>query len=220
MQSDQSVHVLSLLSHELRGPLGVIRGYLRLLEQTGPDLSAQHRQAVSAALKASDRAADLLTQTSMLAQLQRRETPLDLKPVALNDLLTIAVEGSRAAGPPAVRLEMSEVPATQVAADATLLQGALAALVAAVVRAQARDTTVNIAAAAHARDGTAGVTITIATDASAAALTECALDITRGGLGLDLPIAQHLMGAHGGELRELRDGDRYAGVVVWLPTTS
>ena len=76
MPPDQSPRILSLLSHELRGPLGVIRGYLRLLEQAGPELSDSHRQAVTAALKASDRAAELLDKASMLAQLQRQETPL------------------------------------------------------------------------------------------------------------------------------------------------
>ncbi|MGH9174698.1 MAG: histidine kinase dimerization/phospho-acceptor domain-containing protein, partial [Vicinamibacterales bacterium] len=140
MDADQSALVLSLLSHELRGPLGVMRGYLRLLDQTGPDLSDQHRQAVSAALKASDLAADLLTQTSMLAQLQRHETPFDFKPVALEEMLTAAVDAVRFPQDPVVRLEVSDVPSARISADQALLGSALTTLVSAVVRAQARDT--------------------------------------------------------------------------------
>ena len=220
MQSDQSPRVLSLLSHELRGPLGVIRGYLRLLEQTGPDLSDQHRQAVSAALKASDRAADLLTQTSMLAQLQRHETPFDFKRVAFKDIVAAAVEDVRLPRDPAVRLDVAEGPAALISADEALLRGAIATLCSAVVRAQAAETTLKLAVDEQARDGVAGVRLKIAADTSSEALTERPIDITRGGLGLDLPIAQHLIAAHHGEVSELGRGERFAGMVVWLPTTS
>jgi signal transduction histidine kinase len=220
MQPDQPARVLSLLSHELRGPLGVIRGYLRLLDQTGADLSAEHRQVVAAALKASDRAADLLTQTSMLAQLQREETPFAFRPLELQDLLTTAVAGVHVPGEPSVHIEIGDVPAARVSADRPLLQGALTTLIAAVVRAQVRETTLRIVLDDHPRGGAGGVSIRIAADTSPDTPTEVALDITRGGLGLELPIAQHLIAAHGGELGELRCRQRYAGVVVWLPTTS
>jgi len=220
MASDELAHVLSLLSHELRGPLGVIRGYLRLLEQTGPELSDQHRQAVSAALKASDRAVELLTQTSMLAQLERDETPFDFTPVALKELLSGAVEGLALPDDPAVRLEIGDVPTAMMAADRTLLGGAIATLVSAVAKAQAREATVKIVCEEQGRHGVAGVLITIAADSSSATSAERALDIARGGLGLDLPVAQHLITRHRGDLRELQDGDRFAGMLVWLPTTS
>lgn len=220
MDADHSARVLSLLSHELRGPLGVIRGYLRLLEHTGAALSDQQRQAVAAALKATDRAADLLTQTSMLAHLDRGETPFDFNPVALKDLLAAAVEGVRSAEDPAVRLDVGNVPSALIAADESLLSGALTSLLCAVVRAQARETTLRVTAVPQAREGGDGIAVTIAADPLRETLTERAIDLTRSGLGLDLPIAQRLIAAHRGDLRELRNGERCAGVVVWLPTTS
>src|SRR5688572_323275 len=58
--SDEMPRVLSLLSHELRGPLGVVRGYLRLIDQTATELSDRSRQSIAAALRASDRMADVL----------------------------------------------------------------------------------------------------------------------------------------------------------------
>jgi signal transduction histidine kinase len=220
MTSDQTARVLSLLSHELRGPLGVIRGYLRLLEQTGPELSDQHRQAVSAALKASNRALDLLTQTSMLAQLQRDETPFNIKFISLKDLVSGAIDGLEFPKDPAVRLEIGDMPTAMIAADAVLLGGAIATLVAAVARAQAREATVKIACQEQERDGIAGVMMTIAVGSSSGAPAERTLDTTRGGVGLDLPIAQELIARHRGDLRQLQDGERLAGMLVWLPTTA
>src|SRR5262245_11175119 len=78
--------VLSLLSHELRSPIGVVRGYLRMLDRD-ESLSASQRQAVSAALRATDRSVDLLAQASQLAQMWRRETPISRQTVPLADLL-------------------------------------------------------------------------------------------------------------------------------------
>ena len=50
-------------SHELRGPLGVVRGYLRLLEQRHAELSSQ-RQAVTARSGRSDRWSSMLDEVS------------------------------------------------------------------------------------------------------------------------------------------------------------
>jgi signal transduction histidine kinase len=46
------------------------------------------------------------------------------------------------------------------------------------------------------------------------------LDTTRGGLGLDLPIAEAVVTSHGGHIAEIADGGRCVGVVVWLPVAS
>jgi len=221
MESDQSARVLSLLSHELRGPVGVIRGYLRLLEQTGAELSDQHRQAVSAALRASDRAADLLTQASMLAQLQRDETPLVFAPVAFNALLESAAAGVQLPDTPAVRLDVQNtVAGATIAADANLLRGALTTVIAAVVRAQPRDATVYVSTRPQPQAGADGIAIAVATVRSLDGLIDQPIEIMRGGMGLELPIAQHLIAAHHGDLRGLADGDRAAGMLVWLPSTT
>src|SRR5688500_8273026 len=93
--------LLSLISHEVRGPVGVMRGYLRLLEQRGPELSDQQRHAVTGALKAGERAAELLAQVSLLAQVTRQETPFEFQPTALAEFLTAAAEAvSRPGDPP------------------------------------------------------------------------------------------------------------------------
>jgi signal transduction histidine kinase len=210
--------LLSLLSHELRSPLGVIRGYLRLLDQQGEALSENHRAAIGKALSASERAAELLGQASTLAQLQKNETAIDLRPVAIGPLLRTAAASVRLPEDPRVMLEIADSTDFRVDADAALLRGALTALTSAVARAQATETTVRIAATREPLDGRAGVSIAIAPTGPAVHARE--LDITRGGLGLDLPIAAAVIAAHHGRVQELRDGDRYAGVVVWMPLSA
>src|SRR5688500_17698000 len=109
---------LSLLSHELRSPLGVIRGYLRLLDQQGEALSENHRAAIGKALSASERAAELLGQASTLAQLQKNETAIDLRPVAIGPLLRTAAASVRLPEDPRVMLEIADSTDFRVDADA------------------------------------------------------------------------------------------------------
>lgn len=216
---DDLPRLLSLLSHELRSPLGVVRGYLRLLEQMDDTLSDRHRHAVDCALRASDRAAYLLDQASLLAQLRRHEIVLDFKSVALEAVVAAAADAVLLPSDPVVRVEVGTLGPRCVSADEALLSRALTTLISAVVRAQPRDTIVRITGQPQTKDGANGVDVSISSPERASTLREGPLDSTRGGLGLDLPIAESLAAAHRGQLRELRDGDRLAGVIVWLPTT-
>ena len=218
MEQDRAADILSLLSHELRGPLGVIRGYLRLLEQASPALTDAQQRAVAAALKASDRTAELLTQTSLLANVQRGTVVLARRTVALADVLTNAVaEASRTSGK-GLTFEPRDLPPARIDVDPAVLSNALANLMTAVVRARPSDPAIAVTAARDVRDGTAGVATRVAPPETTQADPH-AVDITRGGHGLDLPIACALIAAQGGSLHELREGSRFAGVVVWLPTT-
>ena len=92
--SDEAPRVLSLLSHELRGPLGVIRGYLRLIDQTATELSDRSRESIAAALRASDRIADVLEEASLLGHLQIGDVQLDPRPVALATIVHAAVQNA------------------------------------------------------------------------------------------------------------------------------
>src|SRR5690606_2842496 len=151
---DQDVsRLLSLVSHEVRAPLGVVRGYLRLLEQRGADLQEAHRHAVAAALKACDRAADILGQVSTLAQLHRRDTPLSLRPTPLEPLLRSAIHNVSMPPDPIVTVHVEAIREIAVAADPDLLRGAVAGLTSAVVRAQTTDCRVFLQARAEEHDG-------------------------------------------------------------------
>jgi signal transduction histidine kinase len=217
MGSDHLARVLSLLSHELRSPLGVIRGYLRLLDGQGEELNEQQRRAIAAALKASDRTSWLLDQVSRLAQLERGDgtllhptrTQLQSVLAELDTLVTLPRD-------PAVGLTIGPPASVELMADAGALRGMLAALVSAAARARTSETTVDVTSSAALHDTRAGVVVTIRAG-DAGAPVECDLDVMRGGLGLDLPLAATVIAAHGGTIRELRNGHRTEGFIVWLP---
>lgn len=210
---------LSLLSHELRSPLGVVRGYLRLLNQHQSELSEPHRQAVAAALKATDRCVDLLAQASGLAQIWRRETPVARQPLALADLLAPLPATVRTTAGQRLPLAIDTVPDAPLSGDRALLQAALASLIAAVHRAQPDEVTVQVTCRVAGRDSRSGVAIEMSPrDQPMETASEMPLDLRRGGLGLELPMAAAIVDAHGGTITE-RHSDSRMAVVVWLPTS-
>jgi signal transduction histidine kinase len=210
--------LLSLISHEIRAPVGVMKGYLRLLEQQGTELSEQHRQAVAASLRAAERATDILGQVSYLARLQRGEVVPSLKATALQPLLRATVHAVKMPPEPIVTIHVGETPDVSLLADEDLLRAALAALTSAVARAQPVDNRVFLIAREDNHDGTRGVTVTISPmDAAGATHHDVPLDLLHGGLGIELPIAASVIEAHGGQVNERREQTRFVGIVVWLP---
>jgi signal transduction histidine kinase len=210
--------LLSLISHEVRAPVGVMRGYLRLLEQQGDELSEPHRNAVVAALRAADRATEILGQVSALARLHRGEVSASMKTLALEPLLQSAIQTIVMPSEPRVTLQIRMAGSVTLRADEELLRAALAGLTSAVVRAQALDIRVFLHAREEQRDGQHGVSVTVAAAESPnASHVDVPLDLSRGGIALELPIAEFVIAAHNGRVLERRENDRFAGVVVWLP---
>jgi signal transduction histidine kinase len=210
--------LLSLISHEVRGPLGVVRGYLKLIEQQSASLSDLHRQAVTATLKATDRATDLLGQVSTLARLYRGEVTPVFSPVPLDRLVREAVDGLALPPEPRITVDVGATPPVSVRGDEALLRGALTSLVTAVARAQPADARIHLVTRVE-EEGARDLTLTItAMEPISTAHQDTSLDLSRGGLGIELPIAAFIIDAHNGRLRERRDNGRFAGVVVWLPT--
>ena len=218
LTDDYLARLLSLISHEVRGPLGVIRGYLRLLDQQSASLSEAQRQTVVATLRAADRATDLTGQVSTLARLHRGEITPAFSPVPLPVLLQSAVQALTLPNDPRISVHVGATPSVSVLADESLLRAALASLVLALARAQPSDAKIYLVAREDEAGGQ-GVTITITSmEPISASHTDTKLDFGRGGLGLELPIAAFIIDAHNGRVRERRDNNRFVGVVVWLPT--
>jgi len=215
---EDAPRVLSLLAHELRGPLGVIRGYLRLLDQSSPELSERSRQSVEAALRASDRIAEVLDQASLLAHLRIGDLRLESKKVPLATIVhsaiqaTILPEGSR------VDLDAAALPSVNIEGDESRLRTAIATLIATVARAQSSTIIVEISATRTRLAGKQAVRLRIGPRTlSGVQATEVELNTIRGGFGLAIPIAVVIVEGHGGRVRELRHGDRTAGLLVSLP---
>ena len=219
MASDACGRLLSLLSHELRAPLGVMRGYLRLLDEPPRTLSDQQRAAVSAALRATDHAAHLLTQASQLAQLHRGETPITPKRVEVKALLESALSSPPSSDAP-ITHNLADVSGQSLSANADQLSAALRSLVAAIARSQTTPGPIAIDASRQPRGNADGVLITMRSLDMPAESVEKALNTARGGLGLDLPIAEAVVAWHGGQVSEISDGIRCVGMVVWLPLAS
>ena len=213
--------LLSLISHEVRAPLGVMRGYARLLDQKAGELSEQHRQAITASLRAGERATEILNQLSVLARLHRGEVTLSTKRTSLEPLLRSAVHAVVMPPEPIVTVHVGDTPEVWMMVDEDLLRTAITTLTRAVVKAQAVDSRVYLLAREEARDGERGVITTItAMEAVDGTHEDGPLDLLRGGLGLDLPIASFIIDAHRGQVLERRAQNRLTGFTLWLPIGS
>ena len=211
--------VLSLLSHELRGPLGVIRGYLRLIIQTSHDLSPRSRQSIEGALRASDRMADILDEASLYAHMQIGDVRLEPKRVPLRTIVHTAIQAAGLPPDSTVDLDADAIPNVTLDADESRLRTALATFITAVARAQSSNVVVQISAARTRLGGKRAVRLRIGPRTmSGVEATEGELNARRGGFGLAIPIAAVIVEGHGGRVGESRYGDRSAGLFVTLPT--
>jgi signal transduction histidine kinase len=213
--ADTFSRLLSLTSHELRSPLGVIRGYLKWLEQQGDTLPEQHRQVVDATVKATDRLAGLLSELSVLAQLQRRETAVARDPIPL-DALAADLAAAFGAQRRPVTLSITDLPAVALAGDRPLLHGALDALATAVSLARPRDQTIILGARRESSDPPT-LRLELTPPDPGPDRQEVPINLTRGGLGFRLAMAAEIIDAHGGRVAEQQSAGRLVGVVVWLP---
>ncbi|MGE0042630.1 MAG: histidine kinase dimerization/phospho-acceptor domain-containing protein [Vicinamibacterales bacterium] len=206
--------LLSLLSHELRAPLGVVRGYLRLLEQAG-GLDERQAKAVAGGAAGGDRLAEVLDQASELGRLMRDELRLDRDAVAVDALLGDAAAAAVLPSDPVVTLDVRPAPRLSVSVDRPRLARALGTLVTALARAQAAAVAIRLAAEGTPA-GTTRITVTLPTTREPAARP---VDYGRAGQGLALAFAGTLVAAHGGTLEQLDESGTLAGFRMELPAT-
>ena len=206
--------VLSAASHELRGPLGVARGYLRLL-QTQVAGDPQALKCVTHASRATDQMAALLDDVSRYARLARGE---GLHP-AITPLAPIVAEAiPRIVLPDGPRMGVtSEVPpSATVWADPAATVEFCAALGTALARAAAEGGTLVFSCRQPSSDG---LELAIRhTDATGATYEARAPRLDRSGMGLSLALAELTLRLQGGALAELWAGDRWAGYVLRFRT--
>jgi signal transduction histidine kinase len=203
---DRSARFLSLAVHELRTPVSVVSGYLRmLLRHFGDSLTDQQRTLVELGEKSCGSLTALIGELSELAQLEGGQAALRRQPVPLMPLLadvaTSVHEGGDRGVAFGVRPDGLDV---RVLGDPARLATALATLAAAVLRERADAVPVQVGGRVEEAPEGRVVRMAIA-EASAidSVLDDPArgtFDEYRGGLGFRLVLASRIVCAHGGRI--------------------
>ena len=226
MTSEHSVfaRTLSLAVHELRTPITVTTGYLRMLlrEQAGP-VSDRQRKMLEEAERSSGRINALISELSELGKLVAGELTPPAVTFNLAGLVAEVASGMHEDADRGIRIEVRATHHVTVAGDRMRLGAALRALVHAALRERVAPGVVVVECSTIADGGGPWAVVTIGDDTAIPALADLAraaapppFDEWRGGLGLALPVGRRLIEAHGGAVWSAPDNPR-AGSAFRLP---
>jgi signal transduction histidine kinase len=198
---------LSLAVHELRTPVTVVAGYLRMLlrEQAGP-LTTKQQKILEEADRSCGRIAALVAEMGELGKLESGHVAMAKHELDIRGLLLDLAANMHEGRDRNVRLEVHGIDQpVLVTGDRVRLAAALTALMQAALRERGAPGVVR-AQCSVATDTEPGWVVLAFGDESvvghlaAAAQRAPAFDEWRGGLGLVLPIARRVIEAHGGTL--------------------
>lgn len=196
----------------MRGPAGVIRGYLRMLEQDAT-LGERPRRVVADTTRAAERLVTLLDEISELARLKDETLRPTLRSMSLRSILNQAVQAVKLPAGYEVELDVVAPVDVRRRVDEPRLRAAFETLIFTLVRGHSGAATIDLRLI-KGRSSTL-VTVTPRTLGHGAVIDR-PLDLSRGGTGLRLPIAEAVVQAHGGRLRERWVAGRWAGFAVKL----
>ncbi|MDP1570206.1 MAG: HAMP domain-containing sensor histidine kinase [Vicinamibacterales bacterium] len=213
MTTEDEARLLALLSHELRAPAGVVSGYLKLLAREA-GLTERQQTLVQQAMGASEKLHGVLADLRDLLRCHEGALPLERRAVPLEQLAA-EVAAAAATGPEAPSPRVGTLPNVVLQVDRARLTAALSAI----VRAAGRP--LGAAAVVHLTgtlDETPAVRLLIAPDgAGQDDAPVAALDESRGGQGLTLPLARAIIHAHAGTVTEQPQQAGAARFTVVLP---
>ena len=201
---------MSLVVHELRTPVTVVAGYLRMLlrEQGGP-LTDKQRKMLEEAERSAARLGGLTGEISELGKLEAGEISLGRQELDLGALVAEVASGMHEGEDRGVRLEVrrADTPAP-VSGDRLRLSAALKALMHSALRERGTPGTVVVACdVVNGAHGAAWAVLAMGPEEEIAALIAHAVaavtppfDQWRGGMGMALPIAWRIIDANGGAL--------------------
>lgn len=211
-RGDALARMGAMVAHEIRNPLGVIRGAVELVQARG-----------GAALPPRDREAlgDVLGEVERLRRLAEDFLDLAREPrlvTAAVDLAEIAREAARAVGAAHAGLEVRvEVPPLAIAGDAARLRQVLANLLLNAAQAGARSVEVRGAA----REGAAVLVVRDDGPGLDPALRDRLFEVFAtgrpDGTGLGLAVSRRIAQRHGGDLRHLAGAGPGAAFELRLP---
>ena len=220
--------LLSLAAHELRSPLTVVGGYIRMLlkDRAGP-LTEQQRRLMEEAEKSCARLATLVAEVSELAHLESgkaafNRTALDLRAVLADAISSLPELPDRTV---TVDFVADAGVVGPINGDAVRLRAAFAAIVNALRRELV--TADRLVVKLHTTtDGdrplariAIGEPARIDRIAAMGPSEVATFDEWRGGNGLALPTARRIIESHGGGVWSPTD-DSKAGALVSIPTAT
>ena len=195
----RTVSLIDLLAHELRTPVTVAIGSLR---QLGGLADPVQQAAVARALRSCERLERLAAEMRDWTRLEG--SPPDPGAVALAGVLTEAVTSVSATCAGKLDLVVGDVPHVMVQAVPHLLPGALASLLAAVIRAAEDGEAIAV------ESGVAGDAAMIVARRSGAPRVGRAETFDAeylGGLGFSMPLARAVIAAGGGSVTSTQSTD-------------
>jgi signal transduction histidine kinase len=204
--------LLSLTSHELRQPTGVVRGYLRMLDHD-PTLPQRARKVIGEATRAADTLVALLDEIGELARLKDDAVRLTLKSMSLRSVLNQAVQAVELPASHDVELDVVAPADVRRRVDEARLRMVFCTLIAVLARAQTGAATIDLRLT---RTKNAAYVWVTPRSLLRGKVIDQAIDLTRGGSGMLLPIAEAIVTAHGGKLRERWIAGRWSGFIVRL----
>lgn len=216
---------MSLAVHELRTPVTVVAGYLRMLlrEQAGP-LSEKQRKMLEEADRSCGRLGSLVAEMSEFGKLEGGDVSFARQEFDLAALVVEVASVLHDAEDRGVQLEARASTPVIVTGDRVRIASAIRALMQSALRERVEPGVV----VARCTTGTGtprwGVLV-IGDDAAlddlerGAAASPAAFDEWRGGLGLALPVARRVIEAHGGSVWAGSGPNARATSALRLPLT-
>jgi len=214
---------MSLAVHELRTPVTVVSGYLRMLlrEQAGP-LTEKQKKMLEEADRSCGRLGTLVSEMSEFGKLEGRELALAQQEFDLAAIAEELASGMHEGSDRGVRLEVRCSGPLMVTGDRARIAAAVKALAYSALRERGEPGAV-IVECSQVPGNPAWAVIAIGDEAAVSALprigpgTTPPFDEWRGGLGLALPVARRVIEAHGGALWSGDAGQSRAASALRLP---
>ena len=215
---------LSLAVHELRTPLAVASGYLRMLlrDQAGA-VTDQQRKILEETAKSCARMGALIAEMS---ELERVETGDMLVPSASFDLAALIEElGDRMSEGEGrgVRLEVRTTGPVHVTGDRIRLGTMVKALMLATLRERDEPGVIVVECSTLSDTNQTWALVTVGDETATPALLDAARDAPpyfdewREGLGFALPVGRRVIEAHGGAVWSVPVGAPRTGSAIRLP---
>jgi signal transduction histidine kinase len=215
MRDDEFPRALSLAVHELRTPVTVVAGYLRMVlkEQAGP-ITDKQRKMLEEAERSCGRISALVAELSDLGKLEADTLAVARQPIDLAQVVSAVAADMHDGDDRGIRVETRDAdrPAI-VTGDRVRVAAVVKALIHAAVRERGEPGVVVSKVALVQDTSPPWAVLAVGDESSVDSLISGArgtpppFDEWRGGLGLALPVGQRVIGALGGALWSL-PGDR------------